>query len=458
MTLMYWTNYSKRLNSTAYPTGGTVIDVKLKTGTSILNPSLLLELPFNTASSISYVLWNLRYYFVQNVISYTNTIVELVCNVDVLATYRTSISTYTCYVERTSDASFYDIFVNDSSISSQYNVISKKAETSSEFPGFTPSGSFLLRCIGKGNSASSLGIATYAINASQIQDVLNFLFTDDNFDFLSDTSVKSFFNPFQYITDCRWTPFGAGYFEGESETVKLGWWDSGISAKRVTGTGIGFNVLALIPKSVYTDFRQYNPRFSKAKICLPSVGIVDVDSLSLLHGSSGSPSNNTFSVKYSIDVATGDSWVDISNGDYVVGHYSGNMFTSISIGQLTVDALGVTKNVVGGIADLFSLDFGRGVSSIFEGVENITKPETNINGSAGNMEFMLNNPYVTGYRIDFASKDIPLNNIGRPCCRNLTLGNLRGYIQCGKASCPISGTESEKSQLNSYLNGGFYYE
>lgn len=458
MTLMYWTNYSKRLNSTAYPTGGTVIDVKLKNGTSILNPSLLLELPFNTASSISYVLWNTRYYFVQNVISYTNTIVELVCGVDVLATYKSAISTYSCYVERTSDSNYYDIFVNDSSLSSQYNILAKKSRDGQRFPNTNDAGCFLLRTVGKAVSFSSIGITTYAISAGSIKSVLEFLFSEDNFDFLSDTSVKSFFNPFQYIIDCRWTPFSSGAFGRVNKTVTLGWWDTGIEAIVVTETGIEFESECVVPQSLYTDFRQYNPRFSQVKLTIPTVGVVDVNAFDLLYGSEVKAGYNVFNTKYQIDVATGETWIDIRNGENVVGHYVGSMFTQVAIGQMSIDGKAFVQNRVGAVGDALSFNISGAINRWIDGIENVTQPTTSYNGSAGNVYFVMKHPFVTSYRIDYGSKQYAVNNLGRPCCLNLTLGSLSGYIQCAKASCPISGTESEKSQLNSYLNGGFYYE
>jgi len=89
MQITLYENFAKKDNSTLRPSiGGTVIDCFLKNSTSITNPTFVLTVEnFN----ITYVKWDDRYYFVSDIMSIKNGVIELSCSLDVLATYKEQI-------------------------------------------------------------------------------------------------------------------------------------------------------------------------------------------------------------------------------------------------------------------------------------------------------------------------------------------------------------------------------
>ncbi len=48
--------------------------------------------------------------------------------------------------------------------------------------------------------------------------------------------------------------------------------------------------------------------------------------------------------------------------------------------------------------------------------------------------------------------------IGRPLYALRTISDLSGYISCVDGEHDIEALENEKSQISSYLTGGFFYE
>ena len=98
-------NFAKRENSTARPSGGTSFNCILKSESSIINPTIELQLSIDTAPSYNYAYipsYN-RYYFVKEW-TFNNRLWSASLSVDVLATYKTEIGNSFLYVTRSSAA------------------------------------------------------------------------------------------------------------------------------------------------------------------------------------------------------------------------------------------------------------------------------------------------------------------------------------------------------------------
>ena len=88
---------SKRKNSTKQPTGtGTVLSVDLKSGTSFISPTFLLNI--SGTPTYNYLQFEGWYYFIKDKVSVRNNLWELQCEVDALATAKTEILNTHAYV------------------------------------------------------------------------------------------------------------------------------------------------------------------------------------------------------------------------------------------------------------------------------------------------------------------------------------------------------------------------
>lgn len=453
MTITYWTGFWKRRNSTLLPsTQGAEIEVQLKHPTSWSTPHFILV---DTSSlylrEICYVQWYNRYYFVTDVTFLDGSRAEVSCQLDVLASYKTQIGGMMAFVSRTSDQRYYETMLEDSALSMKYGVQHTAVENGVKIPGLNSAGSYLIRTTGQSSGGSSIGITTYATNAAGIESVLNFLFSENNYDFLTDTSVKSFFNPFQYIVDVQWWPFEASRFGSERAPLKLGWWNSGVNCTVVNQISIGWGEQALyVPPSQYSDFRSMSPLYTDLSIFFPGSGLYKLCPSQFPEGEVG--------YTYTIDVATGQALIELKAGDHLVAVYPGQMCTQVQIGQISLNLLDAGKSVLSAGSDLLKGNLlGAGVDAI-EGIQSLLQPTQSVNGNMGNTSSIVKYERVFLTRLDYGSMEYPTEQYGRPCKKNLLIRNMRGFIQCERASLEANGPISEREQVNSFLNGGFFYE
>lgn len=442
-------NFSKRVNSTARPSsGGTSVNVTLKHATSVTNPIFILTGNIEELSMYSYAKWNDNYYFIRDITLGRNELIQISMTIDWLATYKTEIGNYTAFVERA--ASLYNPLLDDSALSKTYEVRNTVSAKGVDFPNVVPGGCYLIRTTGQAQVGNSIGITTYALYANEVNQVLNFLFTDGNFDFLSDTSVKSFFNPFQYIIDCQWYPFAASYFGRDTDTFKLGWWDSGVTCFVVSEYSIGYSTIVPIPSGSYTDFRRYSSEYTSLSVYLPGSGLYNLNPCEC--------SGDFLTATYIIDVATGETEIRLTKDDFLVGNFCGKMSASIAIGQLSVDVLETAGKWAGGFGNILTGKLGEGLVDIITGTKTALQPTQSVNGSGGNITSILRFPYIETYLIEYGTASYPLAVYGRPLMQNQKINTLSGYVKCGNASINVEATEGGKTAINNYLNGGFYYE
>lgn len=143
MQLTYWLNFSKRKNSTLTPSSeGTTINVELKRETSISNPTFLISGDVGNYVGLNYVYCLGRYYFVSDITSVRNDLFTISGIIDVLATYKSQIGAYNCFVERCSNNSAFDVYVPDYTLSGSYRVLNMDYVESALYPGMSTIGTF----------------------------------------------------------------------------------------------------------------------------------------------------------------------------------------------------------------------------------------------------------------------------------------------------------------------------
>lgn len=408
--------FSKKKNSTARPvSSGTPVEVKLKRSTSVLSPVFLLDGDIDTMVLFTYALWDGRYYFITDMSIETNNLLSISCRVDVLATYKSDIGAYTAYVERS--ASLYDVMISDSYVSQSNSYVTHNSTISAQLPYWSFTGTFLIRVVGQAEENSSLGVTTYAVSSGQMKTLFDFLFTDSNFDFLTDTSVKSFFNPFQYIVSVTWFPMVASAFGSTSSNVKFGWWNSGVSAVLVTNPVVNFTANINIPSSSFSDFRSVDTRWTSLLLRLPGCGCYAINPLQ---------AGSSLELRYGIDVATGECFVNVFSDIGFCGCFSGKYASSIAIGQLDTNMRESISSAGNFIDSLVHGDIGGAISSFVDTHVNVLQPTPSYNGTAGNMGAILTMQRANVYRYEYTSKDIPTQTLGRPCCKNVQISTLTG--------------------------------
>ena len=446
MQLTYWTNFIKRKNSTAQPTGGTTIsNVRLKDDTTLLNPTFILT---TTNDNINYVRWSNRYYFVNNITRRNNNISEISCKLDDLATHKTEIGNYTAFVERA--ASSYDDYINDPMLTQRQSIAAIQRTTTATQMDY--SGCYVVRVIGK-HSGSVTGIGTFAITSGQLVSLLTYAF-GDILNVITNEAVKAIFNPFDYIVSCKWFPFSRTTISDNSATrIWLGHYDTGVNAYPVDDVGHVYIHSLSRGNAYYNDFRDNNASYTKIKMLVPTIGLVECD-----------PIYFSQSINYImlVDWLSGASDIILEN---VVGdthrdfmHLHGNASADIQIAQTNLNGANIVSDVIGATANIAVGNYVTAAAETVDAVRNVTQPTQSILGSQNAMSFLKECQTFQVEKMFYGSKDFHTNTSGRCLYKNVTLNTLSGYIKCANASVPIAGTESEKDAINNYLNTGFYYE
>lgn len=476
MNIYVWSSFSKRRNSTAQPTGGTLKTVYLKEETSIENPSFILAEPI---ADYTYVQAFGRYYFVTDVINLDASRSEIVCDLDVLATYKSDILAYTAFVERA--ASSYNVWVNDPLLSQEQKLIRETQNLTDVSSFFTNgAGCYLVECLAKDK-----GVVLYATHTLEPYKFIlapGVYSTSDTNDWIV-SRISQSFDLDVYIGSVKWFPFtesdlgtttGKHFPIGPVDLALLcqdtdpngaNYWDFNIYevSQSYMSKYSDTTTLNLPSTNNFNDFRDCSNQYTQYNLYLPGVGVVNMDSSVI-----GSAIHNSVSiyVQMSVDLVSGEITYILTygSGGAVIGRYSGNVSVDVPIGKSAVDTVKSAKMFAGSVAGGAAAGgwigaIGGAIGGAVEAIYNHMVPDTSMVGGSGNKtEIFHNMNYIMLGRKQFGSCDYPTNIAGRPLMQNVTLSSLSGYVKCGNASVPLAGHEGDMAAVNNYLNSGFYIE
>jgi len=455
MEIRLFKQFVKKRNSTLQPTSTPVTKtVRLKDETSISAPTFLLS-DFDGGYNYLYVPTWSRYYFINDVVKNIEGLFEISCECDRLATFKNEISNYVAFIERTSDQTQYNVDILDSALTVE-DVVEHQAQATTQI--FAGADTYILRVVGRDTS----GIGTFAFNGlSAIGNIFNPVFSnmfdDGSFDWsqltIGDLVQSLLCDPSKYVIGAYYSPLGLGAYAGHGglNEVFLGFFPTGQSGLQVSSDPIYSGSVTLSkPSGIYSDFRKTDPAFSSYTLYIPAVGTVNV---------SPDIMDSTLTLDYSVDLLTGEVFYKLNSDGSTVSTYKGNCYASLQIGS--GDASGGNAIISGGLEALGGaaqgspLVVGKGV---IDGVKNAICPTPSINGAQSGIASLKGYPNAILSVLQKHSAEFPLNVYGRPCCKNLRIGALNGYIKCGNSSINIAGYQSDKDIVNDLLDGGFYYE
>lgn len=448
MTEIVLYHFSKRKNSTKRPTGqGTEVPCLLKSATTFQNPTFILQKPMNDMLQFNYAKWADHYYFIDSTTSINAGQTEISCTKDVLATYKNEISNYTCFIERSSNQTTLAndtmyIPTNDWILSTR-NVIHKEKIMTSTY-----SQQYIIRVV------SRTGVASYYINGNQLNNLLDYMYTESNFtDVITDAITKLMFDPFKYIVDLKWIPFVDSAFNNSNyEAIQLGFWDSGVTAKRIDeDTVVNFSYSFAFNNPLYaiTDFRYYSPSFSNYFIKLPFIGVVALNPYKI---------DKSVNVLYQFDATSGICNVFLQSKKVIFASYQFQLSVPVQIGYASTNIAQLTTSTVSLVGAGLQGNIAQGISSGIEAGRSITAPEVSMLGTIGNISNILNNQILefNSYACTSINPDGASEGYADGTVRSIS--GLSGYIKCRNASIEISGFTGDQEAVNNYLNSGFYYE
>lgn len=472
MQILYWNGFSKRKNSTKQPSvAGTQIDVVLKEDTSREHPSFQLT---GHNWSMNYVQAFGNYYYVEDIISLSNGISEIVCTLDPMATAKAEIGATEAFVEYSTHG---DIYIVDPRLPKKVtNVYSEQSVAMPWSIYENYAGSFRVVCTGNTGgvqllSFPELGLTAFLSSVASWTDSIFNAYTPpgyqispehqikDSIEWLVDTVCGFFKQQVSYgsaaenIRSCRWVPFPSEGVTGSP--VYLGQHDTGYTAAGVIATLLDVQTVSVsLPwPALINDWRRATLQMY---IYLPFVGVIQIPTSDIL-------GQSTLNIKISRDRMTGTLAYQLDAGAVRIGTYGAETGCDFPISAANGDIKGITNSIISIGAGL-AAGGALGAAAVAHGAVAASDALVPTPTCIGGISSSAGSGLSTDIRVWSISKNLcedpsaGINIQGIPLMQTKTLSSIPGYIQCRDASVSSALNETEKEIINGYLNSGFYYE
>lgn len=497
MQIVFYSNFSKRINSTKQPSsGGTTLTGTLRAPCSIEAPVIDIEASISTIPTYTYcyIPEFHRYYFVSDWII-ENRLYQCKLTEDYLASWKTNIGATNAYIDRCASESDGNI------IDSQY--ITKVDLQTSDIPltceyyysSGSPNGCYVVGII-NGESAyqSQLGggVTYYVLEDYQFRDLVAYLLSTNflnNAGFPSTQSItqqiaqetaKAFVKPFDFIVSAVWYPFPVSKFAtGNDITVKVGYWE--ISTDICVGkllTTLDANIsitgeLGNHPQaSTRGNYLNYAP-YTRIMVTIPPFGSFPLDLSFRTRG-------DHIRCEVHLDPITGKAelYLHLYDGgaifrpdDAIVTTATAEMGVPIQLSQMAIDMVGVGKNLLQGAGQAIeggAMGFLGGgiaggiygaVKSAFPSIVNAVtclSPMVSSKGVDGCPLYIFIRPRLTRQYSILVEEDN--EELGRPLRAKRVINTLSGFIKCYEVTVDYPAFDTEKSAIHDYLMDGFFWE
>lgn len=527
----FYKNFAKRKNSTKRPSGTyDEFGCILKAPSSIIAPTIEISYAPNAADgypqtgnptlgdnekladyTYAYIPIFHRYYFIRD-IRYMNRVWEIDLECDVLATYKTEITSSTKYVLRSQTQT--DPSLVDDCRLQRHHVSTAMRTVDCNWINYGGNnvawGAYVVGIIG---AAGGTGVVShYVFDAGTLANFLTDVFRIENYDVGGDAEVispqlmKAFMNPSQYIVSIMWFPFAPEY--GTSERIVLGWWQTNTFAPKVSKYTKRFANVQIDgtthpqsggDKSHFLNSAPYTTR----SLFLPCFGEIPVDT--------ERGSNLQFQLSAVVDYITGEAQVDVrsagndsSETPAMVSRVNGQIGVPLPIAQTIqngggmlsalsarlqgeVGSSGGLAQVFGGVASTIggavqgsAGTIGAGIGGMSAGITNAGSsmvaakmaqlqgiaaniPTCHSSGAFGSFLEVISNYYDTAKQVILSETFVKVSEtapseIGLPLAQSRTLSSLSGFTLLANGNIDTTGSKQEKDALEAYLTTGFYIE
>lgn len=457
MQITVYSGFSKRINSTKQPAGGTSIDVALKTPCSVMNPTFRIN---NFNLSWDYISWGSRYYYVDDITIETNDIALYHCKIDTMATFRGDILSSSQFVTR--NANTYQPYLADNKYPALNGVTMDRELISTWNSAINSVGTYV---VGVVNEDANGGVQYYTFGASgnRFLNFMHYLFGEDwldgDIEEIPVSIQKELINPFQYIVSCMWFPLSIA---GDNGLIKFGYWTSDVQAGKLsesTRTVVmeATGTLPRHPQQITHGLGMNGAPFSQFTLDCWCFGQIPLDPQAFV-------ANNAIGLRIMVDTFTGAATLTVTNsGGNIVAKVSNQFGVPIQLSQITqqivnpvASALGGGLSFVGGLVSGNVVGAVLGASSgVLSAIEN-SFPQMQTSGAVGSKIAYQSTPQITAkfYSLPTLAPQI----VGRPLMEQRTISSLSGFTVCENVDLPTNASPEEKAEIISYMSTGFFIE
>lgn len=522
MNVTFYTGFTKRVNSTKRPSGGTTLSVALKDDTSIESPVFRLDKGNNAAyMNYNYCQFNGAYYYIDDVVLTNRNIYEYHCRKDVLATEKNRILASTQYVTRSTNR--YNVKTIDAAYPATGVVKSSTTQATFNTSGFSGlstvvNSTAVLGIIGGSIATSEIansrfGAVTYYImNMSTLAKFINYLTLDTSYFAIEGSDLpegmqKALINPFQYIVSCFIIPcsYDSVYSQlhswssvASTSTIEFGYQFS-FDTQSTKCAKLLQGLATFSPRAVSTIIRawQWDVELPKHEQTYNAVTgeSTDRDYLNkapyTTHHIFADPFGqvlidsdfmmaNNYKVRIScdVDIITGKGYMNISNQNEstIINRVPSQVGVNLPLAQVSIDQLAVQQAETKGVASLVSglvgvgsnLASGNVVGAINSGITAFTG---SVNAQADEMRAKQPTVQKSGVQDSLFSFVYPAithtfslvtemdkDRFGAPCNVYGQLSYFEGFCQ---VDSPVYGSAiraDDNLSVIQFLKGGIYLE
>lgn len=471
---------NKRINSTKLPTLEDLLisgEVVLKQATSVDKPIFIMACGADDmakARICNYVEFQGNFFWITSIVQLNNTHIEISCEVDVLATFKTEILQTKAYILYSDSAGRTDLIDNRNIRTINWKYRKTVREKVSMF---TKGDSCYIVEVINGYPSTKLSTSTfYLMSSSQMEALMSSLYGSNDF---FDNIVKSIQNPSNLMVKAIWYPFGIGEFQGaftgQEETVKVGNYEAGANGYRIQNIDFSSTaeLIHIDLSGILQDNYAYDESNCTLKCTLPFYGMIELPVSTTLKAGT-----REFFIRITLDILSGTLMYEILGSAGEAGYrtrvYKTSFGCTVPLGYQSYNPLqfiGAVTGAVGGVAaatmapeavagGMIASAAGFGASNVISSVSSLQKD----NGVIGTIGSRVDMGHANDITVEVLTAELSESVtakkevLGLPCCSTVELSTLTGYCQCSNASVSAIAMPEEITKINNYLNGGVYIE
>ena len=491
MRAVFYT-FSKRINSTAQPTGGQEYNITLKGDTGLISPEVSLWWTGSGSPCAYNYAWIpdfSRFYWIKNW-TYSERQWVAALSVDVLASWKSQIGSSSKYILRS--ASDYDPEVLDTVYPATGDLREYSAASAIAFPSNPlTGGSYILNVSGTAdqNVLTIGGCGFYVCTPAEIQSIARKAFNDvDGYFnnnqptqttnwleeimlFLGELYIRGTSDIAQYINGIMWMPIAPADISDQSlkSHVFLGLIDCGTASTLTNPTIIKRMTFDL---STFGDIAsaaawEWVSPYAEYYFSMLPFGNIQLDSVSVYN------CKDNLNAAITIDMISGLAVLEIygvRSDIQDVGQNIINLATRtaqlgvpLQVAGINVDYMGAVSDLVSGVASgVVAASAGSpmiAAGNLLAGIGNAVHsalPTAHTAGRSGGTAAIRTTGEIRIRKMDHVPQDITEN--GRPLCQIRTISTLSGYVQTRDGDITAPATDGELDLISKYLTGGFFYE
>ena len=464
MEVIFYSEFSKRKNSTKNPTSPGAISVsvtkqvRLKGKCDLIRPSFFVT---DVTGFVYCKAWNTYYHITK--IAYDIEGAEYIeCEVDVLGTWRNAIKATTAYIHYSSSS--YDPNLPDNRVAQLVTKSYTDRTAETVFVGGHADGCFCLM-----TSCIKYGATAWIVDATNMRDLVDSLVSGGSG--IWQSLVELFGDAVGSIIGLRYMPIPYSAFDPSTQDeIALGDYNTGYQG--LVSDGFISDQVSIDIPWIYSDFRRSSD-YTKFVLVLPFVGPIEISADNLI-------GQDSLTVYYTVSMTTGVVVYGVWAGDKEIGYYNGTAGRQIPMATDQVNAMGFLGGAItsgigayGGMAKNLAAPLALGgygggalaMGTVIGGIAAATIAANKhdfvtIGGYDGGFSECVFNEIIlyTQANVSRTSPDELTDLYGRPCMKVLSLSELTGYVQTVGFSIDVNALDEVKEMINNAMDSGVYLE